>query len=122
MMAGATLAAVAVLSGGCANLDASNRAERACGFVRTSLTMLATSHRDGPQGPAEAQKALVVLRKALPIAAEAASGSARYAPLATTLSESNRVPESRLVPALRQECSGIGKPGLPPPPPPGTTG
>lgn len=82
-------------------------ARQACRHVNRSLALLdqashaATSTRvDSLQ-----QEALAQMRAALPIAAEAAYDDAQWQALMTTLSESNRVPPTTLVPALRQQCA-----------------
>ena len=44
------------------------------------------------------------MRQALPIAAQAAYRDGQWQALMTTVSESNRVPETTLVTALQQQC------------------
>ncbi|MDA8391411.1 MAG: hypothetical protein M0Z87_01165 [Actinomycetota bacterium] len=118
----ATAALLAGASGSllaaCAGSGATSEASKACVYVNRSLATLARAP-GAPVAVAAAirQKALVELRQGLPLAAAAAAGSGRFAPLSTTISESSRVPEYRLVSALRQECAAVNGPQLPPPAP-----
>ncbi len=50
------------------------------------------------------QEAYIQLRQALPIAAQAAYHDGQWQALMTTVSESNRVPETTLVSSLRAQC------------------
>ncbi len=101
------LAAMAAALSGCGGASARTEAHIACRHVAASLATL--RHPTGAaQSSEQRSRALVELRQALPPAAQAAAQSPRYGPLATTLSESNRVPEQRLIHALRAECSNPG--------------
>ena len=59
-----------------------------------------TDLADAPRSAQLSQQAYTQLRLALPIAAEAAYRDGQWQALMTTVSESNRVPETTLVPAL----------------------
>ncbi len=95
---GATLSA-------CGN-DAATLAEQACGHVNRSLTLLgqASKETDATTAAQLREKAYLQLREALPIAAQAAFRDGQWQSLMTTVSESNRVPETTLVSALRVQC------------------
>jgi hypothetical protein len=58
------------------------------------------------------------LRTALPIAAEAAYDDGQWQALMTTLSESNRIAPSTLIPALTQQCATTTSSPFNQPPPP----
>ena len=88
----------------CGGSSAKADAAIACRAAKKSIAMLSAGAAQQPS-PARAASALAELRSGLPAAARAASISARYAPLAATMSESNRVPEYRLVHALEAECA-----------------
>jgi hypothetical protein len=90
----------------CAN-SGQDLARQACVHVHRSISLLAEAkHAPGPaqantlEADAEAE-----LRTALPIAAEAAYDDGQWQALMTTLSESNRIPPTTLVPALTQQCA-----------------
>jgi hypothetical protein len=95
---GATLSA-------CGN-DGAALAKQACTHVNRSLTLLTQASRETDATVASQlqQKAYMQLRQALPIAAEAAFHDGQWQALMTTVSESNRVPETTLVGALRDQC------------------
>lgn len=93
-------------------------AQRACRQVAASLALW---HRAGHDtSPAQAARdrsaALLELRRALPSAALASTRSGQWQALDATLSESSRVPEADLVPALTQECAVALAPANQPPP------
>jgi hypothetical protein len=81
-------------------------AKQACVHVDRSLTLLAAATRqtDAAAAAQLEEQAYVQLRQALPIAAQAAYRDGQWQSLMTTVSESNRVPETTLVPALRAQC------------------
>ena len=120
---GATLSA-------CSNSGAS-LAKQACGHIDRSLSLLAESGRQTDAATATELKSQAYnqLRQALPIAAEAAYNDGQWQALMTTVSESNRVPESTLVDALKMQCqeadsSPFGQPAPPssiPPPAPASS-
>jgi hypothetical protein len=89
----------------CGN-DGAVLAKQACTHVNRSLTLLAeASHQsDGTVAARLQEQAYVQLRQALPIAAQAAYRDGQWQSLMTTVSESNRVPETTLVQALRAQC------------------
>ena len=108
-------------------------ARQACAHVHRSVALLGEAGKE--PGTARSatlnNQALAQLRAALPIAAEAAYDDGQWQALMTTLSESNRVAPTLLVPALTQQCavaeSGpFNQPGptssIPPPAPFGTSG
>jgi len=82
-------------------------AQQACGHIDKSIAALQTSeHTSDPATRAQLQQeAYRQLRAALPIASEAAFHDGTYQALMTTVSESNRVAESLLVPALQAQCA-----------------
>ena len=81
-------------------------AKQACTHVDRSLTLLAESARqaDAASSTVLQQEAYLQLRQALPIAAEAAYHDGQWQSLMTTVAESNRVPETTLVGALKAQC------------------
>lgn len=95
---GATLAA-------CGN-DGTALAKQACVHVDRSLDLLtqAAHQTDTTVATQLHEQAYLQLRQALPIAAQAAYRDGQWQSLMTTVSESNRVPETTLVPALRAQC------------------
>ena len=95
-------------------------AEQACTHVDRSLALLAESVRqtDTSSSSMLQQEAYLQLRQALPIAAEAAYHDGQWQSLMTTVAESNRVPETTLVSALKAQCHQASSSvfGQPPPP------
>ncbi len=98
------LGCLAVVTGCSGNPDST--AKQACQHVERSLRLYAqaASNPDPAAADSERVDALVELRTALPLASVAAAGSGQWEALRTTLSESPNVDESRLVPALTQQC------------------
>jgi len=90
---------------GCSG-SSDSTAKQACQHVERSLRLYAqaASNPDLAAAARERVDALVELRTALPLASVAAAGSGQWEALRTTLSESPNVDESRLVPALTQQC------------------
>ncbi len=101
----ALVAASAALLSACAP-SATQNAKTACGYVKASIAEYeaSISNGGGPIKPLQAS-ALEKLREALPYAAIAAGSDGNYQALQITLSESSRVPEARLIPALKSQCS-----------------
>jgi hypothetical protein len=95
---GATLSA-------CGN-DGTTLAKQACGHIDRSLELLKESGRqaDAATSARLANQAYDQLRQALPIAAQAAYHDGEWQALMTTVSESNRVPETTLITALEAQC------------------
>ncbi len=103
-------------------------AQQACSHVNRSIVLLtrAEHEADATSAGSLRQRAYDQLRDALPIAAEAAYHDGQFQALMTTVAESNRVPETTLVSALRAQCqaadsSTFGQPAPPssiPPPAP----
>lgn len=89
----------------CGN-DGSALAKQACSHVNRSLSLLTQASRqtDTTEATQLQQQAYIQLRQALPIAAQAAYRDGQWQSLMTTVSESNRVPETTLVQALRAQC------------------
>ncbi|MGH7750687.1 MAG: hypothetical protein ACREQ5_38840 [Candidatus Dormibacteria bacterium] len=95
----------AALVTGCSG-SARPQAQQACRLVGKSLQTLAQSqHESGPAADRDRAAALEELRAALPIAALAATQDGQWQALDATLSESSRVTEANLVPALTRECA-----------------
>lgn len=97
------------LLAGCST-GSSALAQQACVEVQRSLNTYAASLRahDPATASRERSRALAELRAALRPAALASTSGGQWQALAATLSESNRVPESNLVTALSDQCSGNG--------------
>ena len=104
----AALATVAVLGSGlsaCGSGGAS-LVQRACADVNRSIALYRASKAEAPATAARTQqRALVELRHALRPAALAGSAGGEYQALKTTLSESSRVPEGKLISALSAQCA-----------------
>ena len=100
--AGLALLSLAGLALGASACGASATANgtQACKLVRESLSISAKGSSAAAQ-----QRALELLRQALPLAAIAAGANGNWQPLEATLSESNRVPITRLRSALSAECA-----------------
>jgi hypothetical protein len=106
-------------------------AKQACNHVDRSLVLLteSTHQANATSSSLLQQKAYLQLRQALPIAAQAAYHDGQWQALMTTVAESNRVPETTLVDALKAQCqqadaSVFGQPPPPssiPPPAPGSS-
>ncbi len=81
-------------------------AKQACTHINRSIRLLEESgHQpDHVQAAHDSAQAYDQLRAALPIAAQAAFSDGQWQALMTTISESNRVPESMLVDALKAQC------------------
>jgi hypothetical protein len=97
-------------------------AKQACTHIDRSITLLHASDLKADQHNASQLKenAYDQLRNALPLAAEAAYQNEQWQALMTTVSESNRVPETTLVTALKAQCGEVdssvfGQPAAPPP-------
>jgi hypothetical protein len=81
-------------------------AKQACNHVDRSLVLLAESAHQANASSSSLlqQRAYLQLRQALPIAAQAAYHDGQWQALMTTVAESNRVPETTLVGALKAQC------------------
>jgi hypothetical protein len=95
-------------------------ARQACTHINRSIALLRESddHSDPSRSAQLEQQAYNELRKALPIAAEAAYRDGQWQALMTTVSESNRVPENTLVTALVAQCGEADQSPFNQPPPP----
>jgi hypothetical protein len=95
-------------------------ARQACVHVHRSISLLAQAqHAPGPARASTLEAdAETELRTALPIAAEAAYDDGQWQALMTTLSESNRIAPSTLIPALTQQCATTTSSPFNQPPPP----
>lgn len=102
----AAIVAVGIGLAGCAN-SGESLARQACGHVNRSIAFLKEASHESSQARASSleEDAEAELRTALPIAAEAAYDDGQWQALMTTLSESNRVAPTMLVPALTQQCA-----------------
>lgn len=102
---GLLLAAGGIL-GACSSSGA-GLARQSCQHVQRSLQIFARAQEEVSPKAASAERAAALqqLRLALPLAALASTDSGTWDPLATTLSESSRVPEGNLVHALQAECT-----------------
>jgi len=91
--------------GACGNSGAT-LAKQACSHITRSITLLKESNHqtDHTRAAQLSLQAYDQLRTALPIAAQAAYRDGQWQALMTTVSESNRVPESILVGALEAQC------------------
>ncbi|MHB1517496.1 MAG: hypothetical protein ACYCVN_10650 [Acidimicrobiales bacterium] len=93
-------------------------AQQACAHITRSISLLHRSEHASDQSQANrlSQGAYDQLRAALPLAAQAAYHDGQWQALMTTISESNRVPESTLVTALSAQCQQADQSGFEPPP------
>ncbi len=82
-------------------------AREACGHITRSIALLhqSANHSDPARSAQLQQQAYQQLRTALPLTAEAAYDDNQWQALMTTVSESNRVAETTLIPALQAQCS-----------------
>ena len=85
--------------------SASANGEKACVLVNKSLAILAQLKAQSSSNAPGQQRALGLLRQALPYAAIAAGSDGNFQPLEATLSESNRVNIQDLRTALTSECA-----------------
>jgi hypothetical protein len=104
--AAALLSLGAASAAGC-GASAASLGHQACEEVGRSLSIYARSTKTDNTALAarDRQRALSLLRAALQPAAIAGSDDGDWQALMTTLSESNRVPESKLVAALSAQCA-----------------
>lgn len=104
--AAALVSSGAVLATSC-GASASSLGHQACEDVGRSLSIYAQSTKTDNTARAEKerQRALSLLREALQPAAIAGSDDGDWQALMATLSESNRVPESKLVSALSAQSA-----------------
>lgn len=95
-------------------------ARQACTYVNRSIALLkeAQHQRTSSEYMMFQQQAYNELRRALPIAAEAAYRDGQWQALMTTVSESNGVPETTLVSALTAQCGQADRSTFDQPPPP----
>lgn len=95
-------------------------ARQACTHIDRSISLLRES--GDPPGSARSaqllQEAYMQLRKALPLTAEAAYDDGQWQALMTTVSESNRVSETTLIPALQAQCTDANQSPFGQAPPP----
>jgi hypothetical protein len=106
MLTGALVAVAALTLSACGNSAGLALAKKACGYVEKSIAIYKRAEKD--PNPAQAlalrKKARADLETALPIATESVSDTRDFQALKTTLSEVSRVHESRLIPALTDQC------------------
>ncbi|MDE3086769.1 MAG: hypothetical protein KGJ77_08380 [Acidobacteriota bacterium] len=99
----------------CSRGDALALARQACGNVQRSIALYDRSTTEPSAArQADAAAAVAQLRAALPLAAKAAGEDSQWQALVTTLSESSRVAEADLVPALRAQCADAATSGSTP--------
>ena len=92
---------------GCAHQDAGALASQACARVARGLAIeQRATLASGPTAVRLRGEALAEVRSALPLAAVAAGEDTTWQALGATLSETNRVPLTDLVHALRAQCAG----------------
>ena len=108
---------------GCADGAALGLVHQACQHVQRSLQLYQSAEQqpDAKLAADERARASAQLTAASPLAAEAAGQAPQWQALMATLAENSRLPESDLVPALRQQCAvapAVGPPVPPCPPPP----
>ncbi len=101
----AALLSVALVA--CGTQDGLALARKACGHVERSIALYKRSEKlSNPKNAAQLQTAaLIQLRYAEPIAADATTDSTQWQALMATLSESSRVPEAHLIHALTAQCN-----------------
>ncbi|MBF6557010.1 MAG: hypothetical protein IVW52_12745 [Acidimicrobiales bacterium] len=90
----------------CGSGNGTALAKQACTHVDRSIGLLKESAQQSDKIDAArlTQRAYIELRDALPIAAKAAYLDGQWQALMTTVSESNRVPETTLTTALAAQC------------------
>ncbi len=109
LLVGAVLVSGMALAGCSSARSPEANGRLACQHVAASLRLYRAATTADPQLAAQDKRAaLDQLRAALPLAAIAATSSGQWQALQTTLSESSRVPESKLVGALAAQCQGSG--------------
>ncbi len=89
--------------------SAGDLAQASCKHINASIGLLAKASRtaNSEQAAALRYQAYVQLLDAIPIAAQAAYHDIQWESLSMTLAESNRVPESTLIPALQAQCRNL---------------
>jgi hypothetical protein len=104
----------------CGGDDGTTLARQACSHINQSIALLDKAQLlpVGSDRGSLDQRAYDQLRLALPIAAEAAYHDGQWQALMTTVSESNRVPEATLEPALVAQCGQADQSNFNQPPPP----
>jgi hypothetical protein len=115
----AAAVALALTVGACGSTGSGDAlARQACIHVERSLRLYTEAQRT--TSPAEAlakvREAYHELRSALPLAAAATSANGQWVALETTISESARVDEGRLIGNLRSECAVAESPNPDQPP------
>ena len=107
----------------CANGDAHALVVQACRHVTLSLSLYrrAQSQTDAAMAERQRNDAEFQLQLAAPLAAVAAGQAPQWQALMATLSETSRLPESDLVPALTAQCAAAQNGGALIPNTPATT-
>ncbi len=97
-----------ILLTACGN-SATHNAQQACRYVQESISdyNLSKSQANPALTAGFQNKALVLLGKALPLAAVASGTNGAYQALQTTLSQTSLVPEHLLINALTRQCAQI---------------
>ncbi|WP_298207996.1 hypothetical protein [Ferrimicrobium sp.] len=100
-----SLVLASVLLSSC-GASATAEADQACTLVHKSIQIYDSAQTaDSAKARAELARAELLLAEAVSPANLAASTDSYWQPLAGTLAESNQLPESRLVIALRAQCA-----------------
>ncbi len=88
-------------------------AKQACTYVNQSIKdyELGTKDINSSAKQRLLKQAYIDLRDAVPLAANAAGNDTRWQALATTVSESARVPEKYLINALSAQCQSVNYEG-----------
>lgn len=108
LAASLSAASLAVLLSSCGSSGALNNAKASCRKVSRSITLYEKSLTAPPaQAAALRNQAGSELQLAAGAAALATSADGSFNALMTTISESTRVPENLLIPALRSQCKVI---------------
>lgn len=107
LLATISLGSSGLLFSACGGTSADAYAHQACLDVHRSILLFdkSQSTADAHQRAKLGAEALSTLRQALQPAAAAGGGGGEWEALEMTLSESNRVAESTLIPALSAQCA-----------------
>jgi hypothetical protein len=106
MVGGTFVLGLSATLSACGGISGTALAKQACTHIDRSITLLRESERqtDLTEAARTKERAYIELRDALPIAAQAAYQDGQWQSLMTTVSESNRVPETTLTSALTAQC------------------
>lgn len=118
LLALAATAVLSVVASGCGNGNGDTLAKEACEYVGTSISSYEASltAKSKSESTHLSDEAYDELQLATQPAALAAGDNGQWQALATTISESSRVPEGALVSALTLQCQVANSKGGGPPP------